>query len=84
MDHADGPSTVNSAATEPGDHSVADTSAEEASATRAGQSAGIWWLLLLLVLILGYLSTSRRESLGRIAGQIADIIRDFRGYDPEF
>lgn len=50
----------------------------------AGRGAGIWWLLLLLVVIFGYLSAARREALGRFAAQIADIVRDFRGYDPEF
>lgn len=50
--------------------------------TRRGP--GIWWLLLILVIVFGYLTTPRREALGKFAQQIADIVRDFRGYEPEF
>jgi hypothetical protein len=46
--------------------------------------AGIWGLLLILVIVFGYLTAARREALGNLAEQIADIVRDFRGYDPEF
>jgi len=48
------------------------------------RGAGIWWLVLLLVIVFGYISATRRESLGRFVEQLADIVRDFRGYDPEF
>ncbi len=46
--------------------------------------AGIWGFLLVLVILFGYLTASRREAIGKLAAQIADIVRDFRGYDPEF
>ncbi len=45
---------------------------------------GIWGALLVLVVIFGYLTASRRKALGTFAEQVADIVRDFRGYDPEF
>jgi hypothetical protein len=45
---------------------------------------GIWGLLLVLVIVSGYLTASRREAIGRFVEQVADIVRDFRGYDPEF
>ncbi len=44
--------------------------------------AGIWWLLLILIVAFGYLTASRRAALGTLLNQIADIARDFRGYDP--
>jgi hypothetical protein len=56
----------------------------EADTGSTRRPVGIWWVLLLLVIILGYLSAERRESVGKLAEQIADIVRDFRGYDPEF
>ena len=46
--------------------------------------AGIWGLLLILVILFGYLTAARRDALGKLAAQIADIVHDFRGYDPEF
>lgn len=45
---------------------------------------GIWGLLLILVIVFGYLTASRRQALATFAAQVADIVRDFRGYDPEF
>ncbi len=48
------------------------------------QGVGLWGILLVLVIMFGYLTAERRAALGRLAEQIADIIRDFRGYDPEF
>jgi hypothetical protein len=48
------------------------------------RKAGIWGVLLVLVILFGYLTASRRAALGTLAEQIADIVRDFRGYDPEF
>ena len=48
------------------------------------QGVGIWAVLLVLVIVFGYLTTERRAAIGRLAEQIADIVRDFRGYDPEF
>jgi hypothetical protein len=45
---------------------------------------GIWGILLLLVIVFGYLTATRREAIGKFAEQVADIVRDFRGYDPEF
>jgi hypothetical protein len=50
----------------------------------AHRGAGIWGLLLVLVIVFGYLTASRREAIGRFVEQVADIVRDFRGYDPEF
>lgn len=46
------------------------------------RGAGIWGPLLILVIAFGYLTASRRDALGKLLGQIADIARDFRGYDP--
>ena len=46
--------------------------------------AGIWGLLLILVIVFGDLTTSRRQAIATFAAQVADIVRDFRGYDPEF
>lgn len=46
------------------------------------RGAGIWGLLLILVVLFGYLTASRRAALGKLVAQIADIARDFRGYDP--
>ncbi len=48
------------------------------------RGAGIWGVLLALVILFGYLAGSRRDALGRFAAQVADIVRDFRGYDPQF
>ncbi len=48
------------------------------------QGVALWGILLVLVIMFGYLTADRRAALGRLAEQIADIIRDFRGYDPEF
>jgi hypothetical protein len=45
---------------------------------------GVWGILLLLVIVFGYLTAARREAIGKFAEQVADIVRDFRGYDPEF
>lgn len=76
MDAADGTMTdiVESA-------QMDDADAETGGSRRP---VGIWWLLLLAVILLGYLSAARREAVGRLVEQIADIVRDFRGYDPEF
>lgn len=63
---------------------IGEATAQGDSAETASQGGGRWWLLLLIVIIFGYMSAARRESLGRFAAQVADIIRDFRGYDPEF
>ncbi len=59
----------------------ADASDTEDS-TRRG--IGMWGVLLVLVVVFGYLTASRRKALGTFAEQVADIVRDFRGYDPEF
>lgn len=42
-----------------------------------------WLIALALVVAFGYLSDRRRAALSRVTHQIADVIRDFRGYDPE-
>ncbi len=60
----------------------ADATDDACRSPRRG--VGIWGLLLVLVIVLGYLTASRRQALGTLAEQIADIVRDFRGYDPEF
>lgn len=54
------------------------------TADSARRGVGIWILLLMLVIVFGYLTASRRKALGTFAEQVADIVRDFRGYDPEF
>lgn len=43
-----------------------------------------WMFVLILVIVFGYLTAARRRALGTFADQLADIVRDFRGYDPEF
>jgi hypothetical protein len=57
-----------------------------ASDTNGGarRGVGVWAILLIVVIVFGYLTASRRKALGTLIEQIADIIRDFRGYDPEF
>jgi len=64
------------------DRPLAD--ADQARSEPKRRGPGIWWLLLLLVIVFGYLNADRRASLGKFAEQVADIVRDFRGYDPEF
>lgn len=48
------------------------------------RGVGVWGVLLTLVILFGYLTAARRKTLGTFAEQLADIVRDFRGYDPEF
>jgi len=48
------------------------------------RGVGMWGALLVLVVVFGYLTASRRKTLGTLVEQVADIARDFRGYDPEF
>lgn len=50
----------------------------------ARRGVGMWGLLLVVVIVFGYLTASRRKAIGTLAEQLADIVRDFRGYDPEF
>lgn len=64
-------------------HDAADSD-DAGTRKPARRGTGIWGLLLALVIVLGYLTASRRQALGTLAEQIADIVRDFRGYDPEF
>ncbi len=59
----------------------ATTGAPDDSARRGVR---LWVLLLALVIVFGYLTASRRKALGTFAEQVMDIMRDFRGYDPEF
>ena len=73
------PELLNVIAPEPADS--ADASDTEVSPRRG---VGIWGALLVLVVVFGYLTASRRKALGTFAEQVADIVRDFRGYDPEF
>jgi hypothetical protein len=56
----------------------------DGTAYSARRGVGIWMLLLMLVIVFGYFTASRRKALGTFAEQVADIVRDFRGYDPEF
>jgi hypothetical protein len=62
--------------------SIAPEQADTRDAARRG--AGTWMVVLILVVVFGYLTASRRKALGTFAEQVADILRDFRGYDPEF
>ncbi len=66
----------------------APTESDIAEATNTEESTrrgvGMWGALLVLVIVFGYLTASRRKALGTFAEQVADIVRDFRGYDPEF
>ncbi len=66
----------------------APTESNNAEATDTDDSTrrgvGLWGALLVLVVVFGYLTASRRKALGTFAEQVADIVRDFRGYDPEF
>ena len=52
--------------------------------TSIRRRVGIWGLLLIIVIVFGYLTASRRQAIATFAAQVADIVRDFRGYDPEF
>ena len=65
-----------------------ETNDGDAGASTANGGAlrgvGVWAILLIVVIVFGYLTASRRKALGTLIEQIADIIRDFRGYDPEF
>jgi len=69
---------ITHAPMESGDAGGTDTD----NSTRRG--VGMWGVLLVLVVVFGYLTASRRKALGTFAEQFADIVRDFRGYDPEF
>lgn len=61
-----------------GDLAASDTNGS------ARPGPGLWGILLILVIVFGYLTASRRKAVGTLVEQVADIIRDFRGYDPEF
>lgn len=78
MDNAETPDTV---AVEPYDDE-GEASHDAEGADRRGP--GLWGILLVLVIVFGYLTAARRASLGKFAEQVADIVQDFRGYDPEF
>ncbi len=69
---------ITHAPTESGDTGATD----KEDATRRGIE--MWGALLVLIIVFGYLTASRRKALGTFAEQVADIVRDFRGYDPEF
>jgi hypothetical protein len=84
MEHGDTPTAADSFDTDEIATAIEEASAQSESAPPRRRGGGLWWLLLLIVIVFGYLSAARRESLGRFAAQVADIIHDFRGYDPEF
>lgn len=69
---------ITHAPTESGDAGATDAD----TSTRRG--VGMWGVLLVLIVVFGYLTASRRKALGTFAEQVVDIVRDFRGYDPEF
>jgi hypothetical protein len=83
MDDTDNPTIADSFDTDDIATAIEEAAAHGEPAARQ-RSGGLWWLLLLIVIVFGYLSAARRASLGRFAEQVADIIHDFRGYDPEF
>lgn len=72
------------AAEQSDDRDSARDTGTDGTADSARRGVGIWMLLLMLVIVFGYLTASRRKALGTFAEQVADIVRDFRGYDPEF
>lgn len=84
MEQRDEPSVADPFATDETASAVAVAAADAEFAAPTQRGGGIWWLGLLLVIVFGYLSAARRESLGRFIEQIVDIVRDFRGYDPDF
>ena len=43
----------------------------------------VWLLVLVAVLGFGYLSSTRREAIGKLVAQVSDVVKDFRGYNPE-
>lgn len=43
----------------------------------------VWLAVFAVVFGFGYLSSARRDAIGAFANQVQDVIRDFRGYDPE-
>jgi len=63
---------------------VSDGSDASGAAQSHRRGVGIWGVLLVLVILFGYLTASRRKAFGTFVEQVVDIIRDFRGYDPEF
>jgi hypothetical protein len=83
MDDTDNPTIADSFDTDDIATAIEEAEAHGEPAARQ-RGGGLWWLLLLIVIVFGYLSAARRASLGRFAEQVADIIHDFRGYDPEF
>lgn len=66
---------------EPADGNDTETAGHESTSRRG---VGLWGVLLALVILFGYLTAARRKALGTLTAQVADIVRDFRGYDPEF
>lgn len=84
MEHGDAPTIADSFDTDEIAAAIEEATAQNEGATPRRRGGGAWWLLLLIVIVFGYLSAARRESLGRFVTQVADIIHDFRGYDPEF
>ena len=43
----------------------------------------LWLFVFLAVFGFGYLSSTRREAISKFVAQVSDVVKDFRGYDPE-
>lgn len=67
-------------------HQPAESDSSDASGAAHcyRRGVGIWGVLFVLVILFGYLTASRRKAFGTLVEQVVDIVRDFRGYDPEF
>ncbi len=43
----------------------------------------LWGAIFLAVIGFGYLGSTRREAITKLVSQISDVVKDFRGYNPE-
>jgi len=56
------------------------------SPARVGAPASeyaLWGFIFVAVMGFGYLGSTRRESINKLVTQISDVVKDFRGYNPE-
>jgi len=62
------------------------TSMANASPTRVGAPASeyaLWGVIFVAVMGFGYLGSTRRASINKLVTQISEVVKDFRGYNPE-
>ena len=76
------PAEVNPAVATPEElASLPDATASRVESPRSQYM--LWLLVFVAVLSLGYLSSTRREAIGKLVAQVSDVVKDFRGYNPE-